>query len=144
MLQNCPVFNDGVWEGVKDDPAGRQIALVEGQPLVFAGGSKGIKLGAGLVPEIVDVGDGPGQTPVGELVVHSDRGSQLYAHLLAQLVLPRFPIPMGILYREDKPTYGALASQQVADAKAKLGIGDLTKLMYSGMVWEVGADGTRH
>jgi len=26
MLQNCPVFNDGVWEGVKDDPAGKQIS----------------------------------------------------------------------------------------------------------------------
>jgi 2-oxoglutarate ferredoxin oxidoreductase subunit beta len=48
MLQNCPVFNDGVWEGVKEDPAGKQIALVEGKPLVFAGGTKGIKLGEGL------------------------------------------------------------------------------------------------
>ena len=36
MLQNCPVFNDGVWEGVKDDPAGKQIMLAEGKPLVFA------------------------------------------------------------------------------------------------------------
>jgi 2-oxoglutarate ferredoxin oxidoreductase subunit beta len=27
MLQNCPVFNDGVWESVKDDPANKQILL---------------------------------------------------------------------------------------------------------------------
>ena len=59
-------------------------------------------------------------------------------------MLPEFPIPMGILYRHDKPTYEQLANQQVADAIAKQGPGDLTKLMYSGMVWEVGADGTRH
>ena len=144
MLQNCPVFNDGVWEGVKDDPAGKQISLVDGKPLVFAGGTKGIKLGAGLVPQIVDVGDGPGKTPLGEIVVHSERGSALYANLLAQLVQPDFPIPMGVLYRHDKPTYGELAVQQVADATAKQGAGDLNKLMYSGMVWEVGADGTRH
>jgi len=77
-------------------------------------------------------------------VVHSERGSALYANLLAQLVLPDFPIPMGVLYRHDKPTYGALASQQIDDAIAKQGPGDLNKLMYSGMVWEVGADGTRH
>jgi 2-oxoglutarate ferredoxin oxidoreductase subunit beta len=51
---------------------------------------------------------------------------------------------MGILYRTEKPTYDALANAQVADAIAKQGPGDLTKLMYSGMVWEVGADGTRH
>jgi 2-oxoglutarate ferredoxin oxidoreductase subunit beta len=144
MLQNCPVFNDGVWEGVKDDPAGKQIALVEGKPLVFAGGTKGIKLGAGMVPQVVDVGDGPGQTPLGEIIVHTDRGSPLYANLLAQLVMPDFPIPMGVLYRHDKPTYGELATQQLDDAAAKQGKGDLSKLMYSGMIWEVGADGTRH
>jgi 2-oxoglutarate ferredoxin oxidoreductase subunit beta len=68
----------------------------------------------------------------------------LYANLLAQLVQPDFPIPMGVLYRHDKPTYGQLANQQVDDAIAKQGQGDLNKLMYSGMVWEVGADGTRH
>jgi 2-oxoglutarate ferredoxin oxidoreductase subunit beta len=142
LLQNCPVFNDGVWDGVKDDPAGKQLMLAEGKPLLFAGGTKGIKLGAGLVPEIVDVGEG--KTPVSELLVHSERGSALYAHLLAQLVQPHFPMPMGILHREDKPTYEQLAIQQVQDAITKQGAGDLQKLMYSGMVWEVGADGTRH
>src|SRR5262249_48414850 len=140
ILQNCPVFNDGVWEGVKDDPAGKQIVLAEGKPLLFAGGTKGIKLGAGLVPEIVDIvgGDTSG------LVTHTEKGSLLYANLLSQLVQPDFPIPMGILYKHDKPTYEQLAHAQVAEAVAKQGAGDLSKLMYSGMVWEVGADGTRH
>ncbi|CAN5271594.1 2-oxoacid:ferredoxin oxidoreductase subunit beta [soil metagenome] len=140
MLQNCPVFNDGVWEGVKDDPAGKQIILQEGKPLVFANGTKGIKLGAGLVPEIVDVINGDTR----ELLVHTEKGSPLYANLLAQLVTPDFPMPMGVLYRHDKSTYDAQANQQVADAIGKQGPGDLSKLMYSGMVWEVGADGTRH
>ncbi|HTR53707.1 MAG TPA: 2-oxoacid:ferredoxin oxidoreductase subunit beta [Kofleriaceae bacterium] len=137
ILQNCPVFNDGVWEGVKDDPAGKQIALVDGKPLVFAGGTKGIKLGAGMVPEICEASD-----PA--VLVHGERGSLLYAQLLAQLVQPHFPIPMGILHREDKATYETLAHAQVDEAIAKQGPGDLNKLMYSGMVWEVGADGTRH
>lgn len=142
VLQNCPVFNDGVWEQVKDDPANRQLLLVDGKPLMFAGGSKGIKvgLGAGMTPEIVDVKDGD----TSQLLVHSERGSQLYAFLLAQLTTPQYPVPMGVLYRTDKPTYDQLMNQQVQDAIAKQGAGDLTKLMYSGMVWEVGADGTRH
>jgi 2-oxoglutarate/2-oxoacid ferredoxin oxidoreductase subunit beta len=137
MLQNCPVFNDGVWEGVKDDPANKQIVLAEGKPLVFANGSKGIRLGAGLVPEICDASD-PG------VLVHTERGSALYANLLAQLVQPAFPMPMGVLYRSEKPTYESLVHAQLDEAVAKQGVGDLTKLMYSGMVWEVGADGTRH
>jgi 2-oxoglutarate ferredoxin oxidoreductase subunit beta len=140
LLQNCPVFNDGVWEGVKDDPAGKQILLQEGKPLVFAGGTKGIKLGAGLVPEIVDVVDGN----TSELLVHTERGSALYANLLAQLVQPNYPMPMGVLYRHDKPTYDQLAIAQVQEAVEKQGPGDLSKLMYSGMTWEVGSDGTRH
>jgi len=144
MLQNCPVFNDGVWDAVKDDPANRQIVLVDGQPLLFAKGTKGIKLGADLRPQIVDVGDAAGQTPLSEIVVHTEQGSPLYAHLLAQLVQPDFPMPVGVLHRAIKPTYDALAQQQMQDAKDKLGLGDLNKLMFSGMTWEVGADGTRH
>jgi 2-oxoglutarate ferredoxin oxidoreductase subunit beta len=137
MLQNCPVFNDGVWEGVKDDPAGKQILLQEGKPLLFANGTKGIKLGAGMVPEICDASDP-------NVLVHTDKGSPLYANLLSQLVQPDFPMPMGVLYKHDKPTYEQLAIAQVNDAITKQGKGDLEKLLYSGMVWEVGADGTRH
>jgi len=140
MLQNCPVFNDGVWEAVKDDPANRQLILADGKPLLFAGGTKGIKLGAGLAPEIVDVKDGD----TSQLLVHSERGSVVYANVLAQLTHPNFPVPMGILYRHDKPTYEQLAISQVQEAIEKQGPGDLNKLLYSGMVWEVGADGTRH
>lgn len=144
LLQNCPVFNDGVWDAVKGDPAGKQVMLSEGKPLVFAGGTKGIRLGAGMVPEIVEVGEGPGKVAEKELLVHTERGSRTYAHLLAELVHPDFPMPMGVLYREDKPTYDGLANAQMQEALQKQGPGDLEKLMVSGMVWEVGADGVRH
>ena len=69
MLQNCPVFNDGVWEGVKDDPKGKQIRLEQGKPLVYADGTKGNALGAGMKPEIVDVvGGDTSKLLVGEAV----------------------------------------------------------------------------
>jgi len=140
LLQNCPVFNDGVWEGVKDDPANNQIQLVDGKPLVFANGTKGIRLSADLKPEIVEIKDGD----TSGLLVHKERGSQLYANLLSELVQPAFPMPVGILRREDKPSYEQLANSQVQEAIAKQGPGNLDMLMHSGMVWEVGADGTRH
>jgi 2-oxoglutarate ferredoxin oxidoreductase subunit beta len=137
ILQNCPVFNDGVWEGLKDDPAGKQIILAEGKPMTFAGGTKGIKLGAGMAPEICDAADK-------DVLVHTEKGSLLYGQLLAQLMQPSFPMPMGVLYKTERATYDQLAIAQVDEAIAKQGKGDLDKLMYSGMVWEVGADGTRH
>jgi len=143
MLQNCPVFNDGVWDKIKDDPTNHQVKLEHGKPLVFGGGTKGIRVSAGtksgMKAEIVEVAGNEG-----DLLVHDERGSQIYAHMLAQLIQPEFPMPMGILHRTDKPTYEKTAHERIAEAIEKQGPGDLTKLLYSGMVWEVGADGTRH
>ncbi|MEZ4362075.1 MAG: 2-oxoacid:ferredoxin oxidoreductase subunit beta [Kofleriaceae bacterium] len=144
ILQNCPVFNDGVWDAVKGDPAGKQIILAEGKPLLFAGGTKGIRVNARLQPEIVEVGEGPGKVAERELLVHSAHGSRSYAHLIAELVQPAFPMAMGVIYREDKATYTEMATAKITDAIAQQGAGDLEKLLYSGMVWEVGADGKLH
>lgn len=141
VLQNCPVFNDGVWDQVKDEAPTRQLPLVDGQPLLFAGGTKGIRLSADLTPEIVDVGAG-GVDP-SALMVHKEHGSSAYAHLLAGLTYPDFPVPVGVLHSHDKATFDAMAHQQIADARAKQGAGELSKLLTSGMTWEVGADGVR-
>ena len=37
ILQNCPVFNDGIWDEVQDRKSRTRasLALVHGQPLVF-------------------------------------------------------------------------------------------------------------
>ncbi|MEZ4398980.1 MAG: 2-oxoacid:ferredoxin oxidoreductase subunit beta [Kofleriaceae bacterium] len=141
VLQNCPVFNDGVWDQVKDDAPNRQLKLVDGEPLLFAGGTLGIRLSADLAPEIVKVGDG-GVAPEA-LMVHKERSSSTYAHLIASLTHPDFPVPVGVLHVEDKPVFEQMAHQQIVDAKAKQGLGDLKKLAVAGMTWEVGADGVR-
>jgi 2-oxoglutarate ferredoxin oxidoreductase subunit beta len=145
ILQNCPVFNDGIWDAVKDDPAGKQMPVVDGKPLRFGeNGKMGVVLDGELRPHVVEVGDGTGQTPEKDLLVHREQGSSAYAFLLAGLGQPDFPIPVGVLHRDPKPSYEQLAHAQIADAIAKQGAGDLEKLMYSGMVWEVGADGVKH
>ncbi|MBL8624871.1 MAG: 2-oxoacid:ferredoxin oxidoreductase subunit beta [Myxococcales bacterium] len=141
ILQNCPVFNDGVWDTVKDDAANHQLPLVDGKPLLFAGGTKGIRLSSDLVPEIVNVG-ADGVAPEA-LLVHRERGSSAYAHLISSLTHPDFPVPVGVLHSHEKATFDSMAHQQVADAVAKQGKGALSKLMLQGMTWEVGVDGIR-
>lgn len=141
ILQNCPVFNDGVWDKVKDDPANHQIVLVDGKPLVFAKGKQGIRLGADLEPEIVAVGDGPDEVPESALLVHREEGSSTYGHLIASMTQPSFPMPVGVLYRAQKSTYDALANAQVKAAIDARGPGDLRALLVSGMTWEVPAGG---
>jgi 2-oxoglutarate ferredoxin oxidoreductase subunit beta len=140
ILQNCPVFNDAIWDEVKDNPTTHQVQLVEGKPLTFAEGKKGIRVGPGVTPEVVDVNEASAK----DLLVHSEQGSPAYAYLLAGLCSPQFPVPVGVLHRSEKPTYDAMANAQVAAAQEAQGTGDLQKLLLSGMTWEVGADGTRH
>ncbi len=145
VLQNCPVFNDEAWGPIVDreHKASRQLRLEHGQPLRFgADGERGIRLGKNLAPEVVEVGDGPGQVPASELLVHNESAPLPYAHLLAGMAHPDHPVPLGVLRAEDKPTYENLVTEQVSRARASRGDqATLEKLLYSGMTWEVGPDG---
>src|ERR1043165_303007 len=59
IYQNCPVFNDGAFFVFTDKETKRESALFleQGKPLVFADGTKGIKLD-GFKPVIVDLAEG--------------------------------------------------------------------------------------
>jgi 2-oxoglutarate/2-oxoacid ferredoxin oxidoreductase subunit beta len=140
VLQNCPVFNDGVWDPVTERSVAdaRQLRLVQGQPLLFDGGKRGIRLRPDLVPEVVEVGDGPGQTKAGDLMVHDERAPAAYAFLLAQMAHPAMPIPLGVLRAEEKAPYDQMVHDQIAASVATRGKGDLKKLLHSGMTWKVG------
>jgi 2-oxoglutarate ferredoxin oxidoreductase subunit beta len=139
VLQNCPVFNDGVWDPVTDKGAaeGRQLRLKHGDPLLFDGGKRGIRVRPDLTAEVVLVGDGEGQVPLAEVARHDEQGSAAYAFFLTQLVYPEMPIPLGVLRAVDKTPYDALVAQQNAEVTAKRGAGDLKKLLHSGMTWQV-------
>src|SRR5215831_18450616 len=61
ILQNCNIFNDGAFETLtdKERKAEHQLILEHGKPLVFgAKRDKGIRLGSGMRPEVVTLGDG--------------------------------------------------------------------------------------
>jgi 2-oxoglutarate ferredoxin oxidoreductase subunit beta len=145
-LQNCPVFNDGVWEEVMDRKhlADRQLVLEHGKPLLFGKErQRGIRVKGDFRPEVVEVGDGPGQVPLSEIVVHDEQGSRAYAHMLTQMSYPEFPVPVGVLHAEQKPSYDDMAIAQVAAAAKSMGKGDLKALLSAGMTWEVGTDGIK-
>ena len=139
VLQNCPVFNEGVWDPVTDKSTAdaRQLRLKHGQPLMFDGGKKGIRLRGDLVPEVVEVGDGPGQVPQAQLMVHDEKAAPAFAFLLTQLTYPEMPIPLGILRAVDKTPYDQLVHEQITAAVSQRGKGDLKKLLQSGMTWKV-------
>jgi 2-oxoglutarate/2-oxoacid ferredoxin oxidoreductase subunit beta len=140
VLQNCPVFNDGVWDPVTDKPVAesRQLRIKHGEPLLFDGGKRGIRIRTDLTAEVVMVGDGDGQVPLAEIARHDEKGSPAYSFLLAQLLYPEMPVPLGVLRAVEKTPYDTLVAQQNAEVTAKRGAGDLKKLLHSGMTWKVG------
>ena len=50
--------------------------------------------------------------------------------------VPVLPTPIGVFYREERPTYDGMANLQVQEATAKLGEGDLESLLNEGETWE--------
>src|SRR5690606_18431686 len=59
IYQNCNVFNDGAFEQYTDkkQKPDTTINLVEGEPLLFSNGKKGMRLN-GLKPEVVEITEG--------------------------------------------------------------------------------------
>ncbi len=79
-----------------------------------AGGTRGIKLN-GIRPEVVELGNG---LSASDCLVHDERDPFLAA-IIMRMDYPAFPVPMGVLYRNPRPTYEVLANEQIAQAKAE-------------------------
>jgi 2-oxoglutarate/2-oxoacid ferredoxin oxidoreductase subunit beta len=150
IYQNCPVFNDGAFDALRDRAQGarNRIPLVHGQPIRFGpeGGAAGEAGGRGVVRALdgdlalVDVGD------AGEdaLLVHdAHREDPSLAFALARLAgRPTEPTPIGIFRAVERPLHGAAAGtagegggrdadRAVADTAA------LEALLHAGDTWTV-------
>ncbi len=103
IYQNCIVYNpdvhaDFVEKKVSDD---RQLHVEHGKPLVFAKGTKGLKLVRETFRiEVVDVGaaNGAGGVPLTDILVHDETNPTL-AQMLITLPQPQFPVALGVVYR---------------------------------------------
>jgi 2-oxoglutarate ferredoxin oxidoreductase subunit beta len=138
VYQNCNVFNDGAFDTVtsKETREDNLIPLRHGEPIRFgADGSRGIAPDAQGHFQIVNVAD------VGEdaLVVHDEsRESPGHAFALSRLASgPHEPTPVGVFRAVERHDYGKLVGEQLVDAQAKRGSGDLGELLRSGATWTV-------
>jgi len=139
IYQNCNVFNDGAFDGIlaKDNRAEMLIDLRHGQPVRFgANNERGVVMGTDGQLRIVNVAE------VGEenILVHDAyRSDPSLAFALSRLSHDvHSPTPVGIFRSVDRPEYSAAVSQQLVEASAKKGPGDLAALLRSGGTWQVG------
>ena len=137
ILQNCLVFNDGVFGDLEDKKRApeTQLQLRHGEPMLFGRDSeKGLRLDpATLDFEIVEVGvDGVTEADV---AVHDETNPRL-AWLLAGLDHPGFPLPVGVLYADDAPAF----TERLEDIEPDRGRGlaALQAALERGPSWVVG------
>jgi 2-oxoglutarate ferredoxin oxidoreductase subunit beta len=140
ILQNCPVFNDNIWDEVQDRKTRAKASLVleHGEPLVFGdlGNRQGIVFKDGI-PSVIDLADDEDPIAAG-VVVHNERpDASSYAGVLATLQRPDFPLPVGVFRAVEKSTYEEVLQDQVDSAIAERGQGDLKALLHSGDTWTV-------
>ncbi len=152
IYQNCPIFNDGAFDAIKnpDTKADAIIPLVQGEPIRFGNPhedgqpSKGIVRSASGGVEVVEVSTGPtsGGVAVEDLLVHDAHNDDpTTAFALSRLtdagVLHQSPI--GIFRQVERPTYDDQARQQIEAASASHGDARqaLAGLISGGDTWTV-------
>jgi 2-oxoglutarate ferredoxin oxidoreductase subunit beta len=137
IFQNCNIFNDGAFflYTEKETKSDNVLVLVHGKPMVFGKEKdKGIRLD-GFRPVIVSLKDG--KYGVNDLVVHDETSRDL-ANILSHFSdHPEFPVPVGVFYAVERPTYEEELADQIELAKKKFGEGDLDKLLNSGSTWVI-------
>lgn len=139
IYQNCPVYNDGIFEVIKEKKtaADTRLVLEHGKPLTFGeDDQKGIRLNAKTLQlEVVTIGE-DGVT-LDDIVVH-DETNRVLAQMLAGLKLPDFPEPIGVLYCDSTaPSFTDDVFQQRIVVREGKGEADINALLRSGYTWTV-------
>ena len=129
ILQNCPIYNDGIFEPVKDRQTAPdfRVEVEHGKPVVFGKeNEKAIRLNReNLTLEVVPANSD-------DVLVHDETNLAL-AQLLAAMVGPELPIAIGVLYRRQQPSF----DEEFSRRKGKSREGNLAALLLSGNTWVV-------
>jgi 2-oxoglutarate ferredoxin oxidoreductase subunit beta len=136
IFQNCIVYNADVFAKFteKANADENQLWLENGTPMLFARGTKGIALDAEhLTLKVVEVIDGDWQAA--GVIVH-DTTNRAVAHMLVEMILGPFPMALGVLYEDPRPTFDQTLLKKDEDS-ASGKIADLQALIEKGQSWTV-------
>lgn len=136
ILQNCIVYNDGVFGHILDKTvaANAQIHLQHGQPLRFGSeNEKGLRLRTNpLGLEVVTIGEN-GITE-GDILRH-DETDRVLAGMLAAVEAPDFPVAMGVIFCDPAPAYDE--QMKAAHPPGPHDRDSLQAALESGYIWTV-------
>ena len=135
IYQNCNIFNDGAFSNLTDKEvkSDNVIAVEENMPMTF-----GKEKDKGLILDghnfkVVTIGD---NISLDDLMVHNPEDKKLGLILSEMTYDESLPVPIGILYKENKPTYESMLISQINKAKEVQKI-DLQSIIAGSNTWEV-------
>ena len=134
IYQNCPIFNDGAFDLIKDNET-KQAALlqmVHGQPIKSS--THGL-IYEGTSLKLVELS----AVAESDLVVHDAHNPDpSYAFALSRISsTDANHVPVGVFRDVARPGYSSLVNEQVSQIIDKNGAGDLNSLLTSGDTWMV-------
>ena len=118
IYQNCNIFNDGAFSNLTDKAIklDNVIALEENMPMVFGKErDKGLILD-GTQFRVVSLGKDYSES---DLLVHNPKDRNLGLLLSEMTYNEDLPVPVGIFYKENKPTYDSMMIDQINKSKNK-------------------------
>ncbi|MDP1850893.1 MAG: 2-oxoacid:ferredoxin oxidoreductase subunit beta [Candidatus Planktophila sp.] len=134
IYQNCPIFNDGAFDQVKDNETkeGSLLQMVHGQPIKSS--TFGV-IRDGATLKLVELSS----VDESQLVVHDAHDPDpSYAFALSRLSGSDLEhTPIGVFRDVVRPGYSAMVNDQLASVIQAQGAGDLDKLLHSGDTWVV-------
>jgi 2-oxoglutarate ferredoxin oxidoreductase subunit beta len=135
IFQNCIVYNDDVFASfTAKEHADKQLWLEAGKPMLFAGGTRGLCLDRdALALKVVEVVDGDWEAA--GVLVHDPRNKAV-AHMLVDMPFGLFPMALGVIFEDPRPTFEAAVIEQNQAASAGK-TPDLQALVGKGQSWMV-------
>ena len=140
IYQNCIVYNDDVFASFteKKVAADKQIWLQQGEPMLFAGGTRGIRLDRDdLKLHAVDVEGGDWQAA--GVLVHDQTNRGIAQMLIDMTNEAGLPVALGVIYNSPAATFESAIVEQSAEA-SKGKTADLQALIARGQSWQVGKE----
>ena len=132
IFQNCNIYNDGAFDAVREDKTNR-IYLRHGEPVRFGeDGTRGVRL---REDGSVEVFEGEGDA----LVWDAHHREPSIAFAMSRLTLGAVgAAPFGVFRDVERPVYDEQMAEQLDQARAAKGEGDLAALVASGDTWSIG------
>ena len=138
VLQNCMIFNNGIWNALakKEDREKNAIYLEHGKKMLFGENHEYGLMQEGFGIKVVKLGEN-GVT-IDDILTHDAHCEDNTLQMkLALMEGPDFPVALGVIRDVEAPTYNDALVEQIEEVSAKKPYHNFAELLETNDIWEV-------